>query len=424
MIQANTRQQFSIIIVSYNRTELLKQCIDSVLKYTENFELLIWDNASNEKGREQYLKSLESGNNGIRIFYSKKNIGAGSGRREVSKFAEGKYIIFLDDDMVVTDNWAIDLVELIESEDKIAGVSAIIVNMPENKIMMRGCKFREYEKMASIFPIDSNKPYSKEMVLENGYCDLMGGGGVVFKKKIFDKFLIDINYNRALADYDFSLQINKAGYKFMNSNKSVIYHWRSKDYENFPDYNSERYKLSLIAKNYVYFRKKWGKELAGGVFYEFKGCGISDALIKTLSDYSDYFEDDLIRNYFKGTMELISDYYEQNDNSITSNELNVLINSITKKKDKEYEELETTFYRFASVLKKAGKFEFALNLFEFLEKSNNIQIKSGCLFHQGEMYFIRKDFKKSKKYLNECIKIIPEHKRAADLLKKIKNYVK
>jgi len=420
LLNSNIKPKFSILIVSYNRTELLKRCIDSVLKYTRNFELLIWDNNSNEYGRKEYLKSIDT-NKKIRVFYSDLNLGCGGGREKVSKYAEGDYIVFLDDDMEVRQDWLTDLKILIDSEDRIAGVSAVIVNMPKNEIMMRGCKLREYEKMISISPIDSGKLYSEKTVLISEYCDLIGGGGVIFKKKIFDKFSIDNNYNRALEDYDFSMQINRAGYKFVNSNKSIIYHWQSKVSENYSEYNEERYKLNLIARDYEYFREKWGKELAGGVFYGLKGFGFKEYLLEILADYPKYFKDISIRNYFKGAIDLISDSFEKNSDIKLSDELFALINSIIDLVNIDFEIIQKSIYRFASVLEKQGKFEFAVILFEFLKKNNDIQIKSGCLYHLGQILFNRKKFKKSKEYLQECIKL-SEHKNAYNLLNEIKNH--
>jgi len=50
--------KYSVIIPNLNGLNLLVNCVDSVLQYSKNFELIIIDNASND-GSVGYLKELE-----------------------------------------------------------------------------------------------------------------------------------------------------------------------------------------------------------------------------------------------------------------------------------------------------------------------------------------------------------------------------
>ncbi|NQT02287.1 MAG: methyltransferase domain-containing protein, partial [Planctomycetes bacterium] len=88
----------SVIIVSYNRTEYLKKCLESLSKQDDaNFEVIVVDNGESDFAAfrqyvDQYIKCP------INFFLSEgRNIGACC--------AKGKIIAFLDDDALVQSNY-------------------------------------------------------------------------------------------------------------------------------------------------------------------------------------------------------------------------------------------------------------------------------------------------------------------------------
>ncbi len=96
----------SIIILTHNRPEFLKNCIKSVIATTTEVrkEIIVWDNNSNAETKD-YLKELETEHPFIKVIYSDKNIGVNAKRRsfEISK---GDYIVGVDDDVIkFPDDW-------------------------------------------------------------------------------------------------------------------------------------------------------------------------------------------------------------------------------------------------------------------------------------------------------------------------------
>jgi GT2 family glycosyltransferase len=96
----------SICILTYNRLDFLKKCINSLLKTLKeiNFELLIFDNHSDD-GTEEFLQNLQNqfNNEGrtdiLRIIQSKKNIGT-AGKGKIVESAKGDFIVGIDDDVI------------------------------------------------------------------------------------------------------------------------------------------------------------------------------------------------------------------------------------------------------------------------------------------------------------------------------------
>lgn len=88
----------SVYIPTYNRLELLKRAIDSVLKQTyQNFEIIIVDDCSTD-GTPNYLVQLAQENSKVKFFLKEKNGGACESRNIAIQHAQGELITGLDDD--------------------------------------------------------------------------------------------------------------------------------------------------------------------------------------------------------------------------------------------------------------------------------------------------------------------------------------
>jgi glycosyltransferase involved in cell wall biosynthesis len=87
---------FSVIVPTFNRVELLKSTVDSILaqRYAD-FELIIVDDGSRDKTLE-YLRALGAKASVLR----QSNQGPGSARNRGAQIATGEYLAFLDSDDV------------------------------------------------------------------------------------------------------------------------------------------------------------------------------------------------------------------------------------------------------------------------------------------------------------------------------------
>ena len=95
-----------IILPNYNSSEFIKETIKSVLSQTfKNWRLIIVDDCSDKKTKD-ILKKF-SKNKKIKIFWLKKNKGAGFCRNYAIKKSKSPYLAFIDSD----DLWKKDKLE-------------------------------------------------------------------------------------------------------------------------------------------------------------------------------------------------------------------------------------------------------------------------------------------------------------------------
>lgn len=98
----------SILIPSKDHPEVLKQCVDSVVKMTDyrNFEFVVIDNGSCDENKAEYVKCLDAvraeGINAEYI-YSPSEFNYSAMNNEAARCAKGEYLVLLNDDIEVTD---------------------------------------------------------------------------------------------------------------------------------------------------------------------------------------------------------------------------------------------------------------------------------------------------------------------------------
>lgn len=100
-------KMLSIVVLNWNRLHYTKQTVERIVAATTiPHELIFVDNGSVD-GTREYLKSLENKTNAEKVTYvfNDKNLGVAGGRNSGLVHAKGDYLLTIDDDVLVPDNW-------------------------------------------------------------------------------------------------------------------------------------------------------------------------------------------------------------------------------------------------------------------------------------------------------------------------------
>jgi GT2 family glycosyltransferase len=102
----------SIIILSYNRADQLLECLESVRNHTNDvpYEMIIADNASTDSAID-VLKHVDNAT----VLRERENLGFIRGNNQAARMARGRYLLFLNNDTIVTPRWLSSLVETMET---------------------------------------------------------------------------------------------------------------------------------------------------------------------------------------------------------------------------------------------------------------------------------------------------------------------
>ena len=111
-------KKLGVLIVNYNSSKdalnLLKSLKES--RYND-FDILVWDNNSSD----EYLERLEK-YEGIKFARSDKNLGLTGAVNNAVDLMNNKYILLLNPDIEIDKNAINELLNIIESDEKIAFV--------------------------------------------------------------------------------------------------------------------------------------------------------------------------------------------------------------------------------------------------------------------------------------------------------------
>lgn len=188
---------FTVAIPVYNRPDYTKQAVESVLNQSfRDFELLIVDDCSTEKGVWKYLISLKDPK--IRVFRNDKNMGIVLNWRKCIELAEGKWFKFLLND----DVFFKDCLEITEK---------LIMDFPENKVIVTSGKdFQNINEIESLLNIGRKKISFPENMLKN--MDVI----IKKRKKFIQTWAMPNSYT--LLSEDLKKLIGTSKYKIVEEN--------------------------------------------------------------------------------------------------------------------------------------------------------------------------------------------------------------
>lgn len=118
----------SIVVLNYNRRELSKKTICHLLeKTTVPHELILVDNGSID-GTRQYLETIIGNEHTSKVIcvFNESNFGVAGGRNSGLKEASGDYLMTIDDDILVPDDYDKKIIEACTKIERL-GITGINV---------------------------------------------------------------------------------------------------------------------------------------------------------------------------------------------------------------------------------------------------------------------------------------------------------
>ncbi|MBQ3420861.1 MAG: glycosyltransferase [Romboutsia sp.] len=209
----------SIIILTYNKLEYTKMCIESIRKFTpkNQYEIIVVDNNSSD-GTKEWLKKQKD----LKVIYNIKNEGFPKGCNQGIKISKGESILFLNNDTIVTPNWLNNLDKLLYSSDDIGAVGGISNSCSNGQAIITN--YNNFDEM-----IDLSILINNQNKLEYIYKTYLVGYCYLVKKSILDEIgNFDERFTPGnFEDNDLSYRIISNGYKLLLCQNSYIHHFGS-----------------------------------------------------------------------------------------------------------------------------------------------------------------------------------------------------
>ena len=248
--QTSSKLRFGVTIVTYNRCNLLKECIECIDNQTLPFDYICIVNNASTDGTFEYLSNLESENSKVHVIHSDTNLGGAGGFslgiRE--SYDKTDYLLIIDDDAMLSPNYLEDIVASMQADIKAySGVVETngVIDTTHRRIMSNKTLMLKTD-----VPTDEySKPFFDYELAT--FCGLMVSTDII-KKIGFPRDDFFIWYD----DTEYSLRIGKYT-KIRNINSAKINH-----------------KTKLTVDSDLTWKSYYGYRNASYVGFEYSNCKI------------------------------------------------------------------------------------------------------------------------------------------------------
>lgn len=202
----------SLVIVTHNRIDLLKQCLASLLPTLTkiNYEIIIVDNASTD-GTKEFLQDFAKDNRNVKVLTQKINTG-NNGKSIGIVQTKGDFIIGIDDDVIFfPDEWIEKMINAYKTIPRMGYLAADVVQDETTT----GAKYPEETYI--------NEPFD-DVTLQVG---MTGGWCFMISRKIYNKVGKFLTYKNRVAfpeDGDYVNRIINKGLRYGILKGVKVYH--------------------------------------------------------------------------------------------------------------------------------------------------------------------------------------------------------
>jgi GT2 family glycosyltransferase len=246
----------AVVMLTLDQRDTTLRALESLVPQAgPGIRVLVWDNGSTDGTVEAIRDRFPE----VAAHHHPQNLGVASGRNAGARLAgelfDPDYYLFLDNDMIFQPGFVNAHLELLESDPGIGQTQAKLLYMDEpNRINDGGgCRINFWLGVTDPVGFKQIDRGQCEQVAE---CETAGGGAMMVRAALFRELGgFDAMFDPfGPEDLDFSLRLQKLGYRAVYTPRAVAYHAVNHTYEGGYTATYARSK----AKHWLRFLKRHG----------------------------------------------------------------------------------------------------------------------------------------------------------------------
>ena len=242
----------SIIIVNYNTAELVKSCVNKLLKDTKNLtspqaEIILIENASPEKPLKDDWK-----NERIQLITNKENLGFAKAVNQGMNVSKGRHVLLLNSDTELKSGSINDLVKFADSKED-AGIVGAKLILPTGEVQKSVFRFPTIWRAVQEFLLGQKDKFSSFVPSGNVPVKVEAIVGAVFliTNKAKEKVgLFDERYFMYFEDLDYCKRVSAAGLSVYYLPTVEFFHHHGASGKNLADSANQWRRLIPASKTY------------------------------------------------------------------------------------------------------------------------------------------------------------------------------
>jgi len=237
--EKNKMKDLSIIIITRNNKQLLKECLNSIKNNTHKikYELIVTDNGSTDGSIDLVKREFPD----VKLAENRTNLGFAKANNNGLKLGQGRYSMLLNDDTVIKDSALDKLVEFMDKTPKAGACGPRLLNT-DGSIQHQGGLFGKKFWLA-------HHPITVDFVI---------GAALLVRKEVIDQVgLMDEHLFFYNDDLDWCVSIREAGWQIYFVPEAEITHYGG--------FSSRTFQQKLFVEGFkggLYFCRKHYGELA------------------------------------------------------------------------------------------------------------------------------------------------------------------
>jgi GT2 family glycosyltransferase/predicted Zn-dependent protease len=247
----------SIIILCCNQLDYTRTCLESLLRHTRPpYEIVLVDNASTD-GTPAFLEEFRHrpGPSRVEILRNETNRGFPAGCNQGLARARGRYLVFLNNDTLVTAGWLDGLVAVALLDWPSVGLVGPVTNNAPDAQRVRIPYSTPNEVDA--FAADWHARFAGQTLAVRrltGFCLLV-------RREVLDRIgSFDERFGMGFfEDDDLCVRAREAGFRLLIAQDVFIHHFGNRTFQGMGFDTRQR-----LEENFERFRNKWGADYAAG----------------------------------------------------------------------------------------------------------------------------------------------------------------
>lgn len=245
--------EYSVIVTFYQNINMLWNCIHTLMNtvcYCGDVEVvLVNDNPTIDLNSEFRTKKFPVP---LKIVQNTQNCGHSGACRVGVENSQGKYFVFLDCDILVSEGWLEELKKTFFNHPDCGAAMSTIFDFANNQIVYAGMELYKSESIKPFQGAHRQHPF----LMKDHVSQIVTAGCMMVSRTTFEcAGGFDEMFFNSCNDLDFSMKLNAAGFRNYVSANSIVYHRGNVSGE-------IRFASHIYARSY--FFQKWHSEIETG----------------------------------------------------------------------------------------------------------------------------------------------------------------
>lgn len=214
------QKDISIIIVSYNTSDILCDCLDSILAHIKDisYEVIVVDNASIDNS----CSVMKNQYKWIKLIELQQNIGFGRANNLAFQIAKGEMLFLLNSDTKLIDNSVKILYDFLKNNQDTGVCGGLLLDSKLSPAFSYGYKLSLKRELLSFFGLE-RKPFPLSEEIRD--VDYIQGADMMIKREVIDKTKgFDPDFFFSYEETEWSYRIWQEGYKIKFVPQARIIH--------------------------------------------------------------------------------------------------------------------------------------------------------------------------------------------------------